>query len=262
MCGAEVLRPEGEVMYYCTNAACPAQLQARLELFTSRGAMDIRGVGESMSALLLREGLVRHVADLYNLKVEELLKLERMGEKSATNIINAIEKSKKRPIARLVYALGIRHVGSETATLLAEQFNDLDDLAGADEARLMTVPGIGPKIAQSIAAFFRQEDNRRILEKLKDKGVWPTQQVGPTSPMPLAGREFVISGALKSFSREVAKEKIKTLGGTSKDNVTRKTSYLVVGTDPGSKLTRARELGVKELDENEFLQLLEEKGQR
>ena len=260
VCGAEVLRAEGEAMYFCTNARCPAQLQARLELFASRGAMDIRGIGESMSATLLNQGLVRDVADLYYLTQEDILRLERMGEKSASNIINAIQKSKDRPLARLIYALGIRHVGFETAGLLAEHFHNLDELVGADEARFTTIPHIGSTIAQGIVTFFRQEDNRRILQKLKEKGVWPVQAEAAKTQLPLNGLEFVITGTLQSSSREKTQEKIRALGGTVKDDVTRKTTYLVVGADPGSKVARAQALGIQQLDEQSFLRLIEEKG--
>jgi DNA ligase (NAD+) len=261
VCGAEVYQPEGEVMYYCTNAACPAQVQARLELFTSRGAMDIRGIGESMSALLLREGLVKDVADLYYLKEEDLLKLERMGEKSTVNILNAINLSKDRPLARLIYALGIRHIGGQMAQILADHFRSIDELADASVEELMSIPAVGPKIAESVVAFFRQEENRRIIDKLRKAGV-KLAEAKPVEAgeLPLSGQEFVITGTLKSFSREVAQEKIKALGGTAKDNVTRKTNYLVVGADPGSKLARAQALGIKQISEEELLELLGEKA--
>ncbi|GAJ06842.1 unnamed protein product, partial [marine sediment metagenome] len=167
-CGAEVVKPEGEVMYYCSNAACPAQVQERLEHFVSRGGMDIRGIGESQSAMLLREGLVKDVADLYYLKMEDLLGLERMAEKSATNILNAIEKSKRTPLPRLIFALGIRHVGAEMAQVLAQEFPSLEDLAKATREELTSISAIGPKIAESIITFFRQEENRRIIQRLKD----------------------------------------------------------------------------------------------
>jgi DNA ligase (NAD+) len=261
VCGAEVYKPEDEVMYYCTNATCPAQVQARLELFTSRGAMDIRGIGESMSALLLHEGLVKDVADLYYLKEEALLKLERMGEKSVANIMNAINRSKDRPLARVIYALGIRHIGEQMAQLLADHFNSIDELANASEEQLMTTPTVGPKIAESIVAFFRQKENRRLIEKLRKAGVKLAEaKAVEARELPLAGQEFVITGTLKSFSREVAREKIKALGGVAKDNVTRQTTYLVVGADPGSKLVRAQALGIKQITEVELLRLLGEKA--
>lgn len=260
VCGAEVLRTEGEAMYYCMNAACPAQLQARIELFASRGAMDIRGIGESMSATLLREGLVKDVADIYYLSKASLLGVERMGEKSADNMVRAIDGSKDRPLDRLIYALGIRHVGGETASVLAANYEDLGDLSDSEESSLMAIPGVGPKIAQSIAAFFRQEENRRILEKLKNAGVWPRKEAR-TAGLPLDGREFVVTGTLQSFSREAAHDRIRALGGTVKDNVTRNTTYLVVGSDPGvSKVARARVLGTRQIEEQEFLELLRGTG--
>jgi len=178
VCGAEVVKPEGEVMYYCSNSACPAQVQERLEHFVSRGGMDIRGIGESQSAMLLREGLVKNIADLYDLKdkKEQLLKLERMAEKSVTNTLNAIEKSKETLLPRVIFALGIRHIGEEMAELLAQHFGSIDydnpdSLANASREELMSVPTVGPKIADSIIAFFRQEANRNIIERLKRAGV-------------------------------------------------------------------------------------------
>ncbi|MDO8577870.1 MAG: NAD-dependent DNA ligase LigA [Dehalococcoidales bacterium] len=261
VCGSEVFRPEGEVMYYCSNAACPAQVEARLELFTSRGAMDIRGIGESMAATMRREGLVKDVADLYYLTKEQIAGLERMGEKSASNIINAIEKSKNRPLSRVIFALGIRHIGEEMAQLLAGHFNSMDELANATENDLTAVPGVGHKIAESVVNFFNQEDNKRIIQKLKDKGVRLENEKAAISNLPLSGMEFVVTGTLKAFSRDTAHEKIRALGGTAKDNVAKQTAYLVVGEEPGSKLARAQELGIKQLTEAEFINLLKEKGQ-
>ena len=261
VCGAEVIKPEGEVMYYCSNAACPAQVQQRLEHFTSRGAMDIRGIGESQSAMLLREGLVKDVADLYYLKEkkEQLLKLERMAEKSVTNMLDAIEKSKETPLPRLIFALGIRHVGEEMAEILAREFGSLDALANASRERLLSIPTIGPKIADSITAFFRQEENRRIIERLRKAGVRLEAEVVKAEELPLANMEFVITGRLEAFSRQEAEARIKALGGSTKDNVTRKTNYLVVGADPGgTKLARARELGTKQINEEEFLNLIKQ----
>ena len=261
VCGAEVIKPEGEVMYYCSNAACPAQVHERLMHFVSRGAMDIRGIGESLSAQLLKEGLVKDAADLYYLKdkKEALLKLEKMAEKSVANILEAIERSKETPLARVIFALGIRHVGGETAAILAEEFTDLDDLASASRERLMSIPTIGPKIADSIIAFFKQEENRKLLEKLRKAGVWPKREA-KRQELPLSGMEFVITGRLESFSRQEAEERIKALGGTTKDNVTRNTRYLVVGAEPGdTKLNRARALGTEQINEEQFLALLEKK---
>jgi DNA ligase (NAD+) len=242
-----IVRPEGEVMYYCANAACPAQAQQRIEHFTSRGAMDIRGIGESMSAVLYREGLVKNAADLYDLKQEQLAELERMGEKSASNIIKAIENSKKRPLARTIYALGIRHIGEENAEILAGKFPSIDKLAQASREELMEISAI---------AFFKNEENRKIIQKLKDAGVFPVETATTPQDLPLSGKEFVLTGRLESFSRPEAEARIKALGGTAKDNVTRKTDYVVYGADPGSKLTRARELGIQTIDEKEFIKLI------
>ena len=258
VCGAEVVKPEGEVMYYCSNAACPAQVQQRLEHFVSRAAMDIRGIGESLSATLFENGLVKDVADLYYLKEkrEQLLKLERMAEKSISNILEAIEKSKTRPLSRVIFALGIRHVGGEMAEILAGHFGSVDKLANASKEELISIPAIGPKIADSIVAFFSEEENRHIIERLKKAGVQLEEEAVKPRKLPLAGMEFVITGRLDAFTREQAEARIKDLGGTARDNVTRKTTYLVVGVDAGSKLTRARELGTKLLTEEEFLRLL------
>lgn len=254
-----IVRPEGEVMYYCTNAACPAQAQQRIELFASRGAMDIRGIGENLSATLYQTGLVKDIADLYELKnkKDKLLELEKMGEKSVDNMLNAIENSRKRPLARIIYGLGIRHIGEEMAGVLAGEFGDIDALAGATEERLRSIPAVGPKIAESVTAFFRQEDNIDIIERLKKAGVFPEEEAPPAAnELPLSGREFVLTGRLENYSRQEAEDKIKRLGGSAKDNVTKKTDYVVVGTDPGSKLSRARELGKTILTENEFIELL------
>jgi len=260
ICGAEVIKPEGEVMYYCSNAACPAQVQQRLEHFASRGAMDIRGIGESQSAMLLREGLVKNVADLYYLKEkrEQLLKLERMAEKSVDNLLHAIDKSKKTPLARLIFALGIRHVGEEMAEILAKEFHSLNALANASRERLVSISTIGPKIADSIVAFFRQEENKKIIKRLEEAGVQLKEEIVKLEELPLAGQEFVITGRLEAFAREEAEAQIKALGGSTKSDVTHKTTYVVVGTDPGSKLAKAQSLGTKTLNEEELLRLLKE----
>ena len=261
-CGAEVFKPEGEVMYYCSNAACPAQIQERLEHFVSRGGMDIRGIGESNSALLLEEGLVKNVADLYELKDKkgQLLKIERMAEKSVTNMLNAIEKSKDRPLARLIFALGIRHVGEEMADVLAKHFGSMDKLAHASREELTSIPTIGPKIADSILAFFRQKENRKIIERLRKARVKLEEKKAKPEELPLAGLEFVITGRLEAFSRPEAEARIKALGGSTGSSVTRKTTHLVVGADPGSKLAKAQELGTKQITEAELLRLLKKTG--
>ncbi|MFC1938563.1 NAD-dependent DNA ligase LigA [Chloroflexota bacterium] len=257
VCGAEVVKPAGEVMYYCPNAACPAQVEQRLEHFASRGAMDIRGIGEQMSVILLREGLIRDVGDLYLITAEQLTEIDRIGEKSAQNLINAISNSKERPLSRVIFALGIRHVGAEMAEVLAKEFDSIDKLANASKEKLTSIPAIGPKIADSITAFFGQEANRRLLKKLRDVGVKLEEEKPKSGELPLAGQEFVITGRLERFSRQEAEARIKALGGTVKSDVTRKTTYLVVAADPGSKLARAQALGTERLTEEEFLKLVQ-----
>jgi DNA ligase (NAD+) len=268
-CGGIVIKPEGEVMYYCSNAACPTQVHHRIELFASRGAMDIRGIGESMAATLMYENVVKEgdiyrpvkdVSDIYNIDRERLASIERMGEKSASNIINAIEKSKKRPLPRIIYALGIRHIGGQMAQLLADHFHSIDELMNTTEEELTGIRGIGSEIARSVVVFFQQEENKRIIKKLKAAEVFPEPEKAVIAEkLPLTGTEFVITGRLESSSRQEAEARIKTLGGTAKDNVTRSTTYLVVGAEPGSKLARAQVLGTKLLTEEEFLKLLEKK---
>ncbi len=256
VCGGSVIKPEDEVMYYCPNAVCPAQVEQRLEHFASRGAMDIRGIGEQMSALLFREGLVKDVGDLYRITTEQLIKVERMGEKSAQNLINAIDSSKKRPLARVIFALGIRHIGAEMAGVLAREFPSIDKLANASKERLTSIPTVGTKIADSVIAFFGQEANQCLLKKLKDAGVRLEEAVTKPVALPLAGQEFVITGRLERFSRPEAEARIKALGGTAKSDVTQKTKYLVIGAEPGSKLARAQALGIKQLTEEEFFKLV------
>jgi len=258
VCGAEVVKPEGEVMYYCSNAACPAQVQERLEHFVSREGMDIKGIGESMSAVLLREGLVKNVADLYDLKdkKEQLLSLEKMAEKGVTNMLNAIGKSKNRPLSRVIFALGILHVGKEMAEILAKRFGSINRLANASKEELLSIPTIGPKIADSIITFFRQEENRLIIDSLRKAGVRLEEEAIKPKKLPLAEQEFVITGRLETFTRQEVEAQIKALGGTTGSSVTQKTTYLVVGADPGSKLARAQTLGTKLLTEQELLHLL------
>ncbi len=262
-CGKDsIVKPEGEVMYYCSNASCPAQAQQRIEHFASRGAMDIEGIGEAQSAILFNHGLVKNAAELYKLeeKRAELLKLENTGEKSVDNLLKAIDDSKNRPLARVIFALGIRHIGGETAEILAKRFRSIETLSKASRVELMRIEAIGPKIADSILAFFRQEENQQIIRGLKDAGV-KLKEKAKTEEMPLAGKEFVITGRLESFSRQEAEEKIKDLGGTAKENVTQKTTYLVVGEEPGgTKLAKAQELGTKQIDEKKLLRLLEGKA--
>ncbi len=260
VCGSEVIKPEGEAMHRCTNTACPSQALERIKHFVSRGAMDIDGVGEKLCRALFEAGLVKDAADLYYLTKEQLLSLERMADKSVSNVLNSIERSKYRPLARVIFALGILHVGEQYAELLAEQFQSIDQLAEASQEELSDLPSIGPKIAESIVAFFRQKGNIQIIEKLKKAKVnLKREKVKEAKPeeLPLAGLEFVLTGKLESFSRSEAEAKIKALGGKAGSDVTKKSSYVVVGADPGSKLAKAEKLGAKTLSEAEFLKLLD-----
>jgi DNA ligase (NAD+) len=259
VCGSEVIKAEGEAMHRCTNAACPSQALERIKHFVSRGAMDIDGVGEKLCQALFEARLVKDAADLYYLTKEQLLGLERMADKSVSNVLSSIERSKDRPLARVIFALGILHVGEQYAELLAQQFHSIDQLAEASQEGLSTIPSIGPRIAESIVAFFRQEGNSQIIEKLKKRGVrLEREKVKEAKPeeLPLAGREFVLTGRLESLSRSEAEAKIKALGGKAGSDVTKKTSYVVVGADPGSKLAKAEKLGAKTLSEAQFLDLL------
>jgi len=263
VCGSEVIKPEGEAMHRCTNAACPSQALERIKHFVSRGAMDIDGVGEKLCQALFEAGLVKDAADLYYLTREQLLGLERMADKSASNVLSSIERSKDRPLARVIFALGILHVGDQYAELLAEQFQSIYQLSKASQEELSVLPSIGPKITESIVAFFRQEGNRQIIKKLKKAKVkLKREEVKEAKPekLPLAGLEFVLTGKLESFSRLEAEAKIKALGGKAGSDVTRKTSYVVVGADPGSKLAKAEKLGIETLSEAEFLKLLDKAG--
>ena len=259
VCGSEVIKLEGEAMSRCISASCPAQTYELIKHFVSRGAMDIRGIGEKLAWLLLDKHLILDAADLFYLKdkKDQLIGLEKMGEKSVSNILAAIEKSKQVRLSRLIFSLGIRHVGSETAEIIARKFNSIDKLSQASEDELRDVPSIGPKIAQSIVAFFRKDSNRELINKLKKAGVRLEEEAVKPGELPLTGQEFVITGTLQTYSRSEAEARIKEIGGLVGSSVTRKTTSVVVGADPGSKLDRARELGIKIISEKEFLELLE-----
>ena len=258
VCGGPVVKLDNEAMHRCTNTlGCPAQRYELLKHFVSRPAMDIQGIGESLSAALIEAGLVHDVADLYYLKAQQLLNLDRMGEKSAENVLKAIEESKGRPLARLFFAVGIRYVGEETAKLLADAFRSLDRLMNASYEEVVSVEGIGPKIAQSILEYFANDRNRQVIDKLREAGLrFEEEPEAPRGDLPLAGKQFVITGTLQGISRLRAEERIKELGGLVGSAVTRKTNYLVVGLDPGSKLQKAESLGTKILTDEEFQAIL------
>jgi DNA ligase (NAD+) len=262
VCSSEVIKPKGEAMHRCTNTACPSQALERIKHFVSRGAMDIEGVGEKLCQALFRAGLIKDAADLYYLTKEQLLGLERMADKSASNVLNSIAASKDRSLARVIFALGITHVGEQYAELLAEHFASIDDLAKASQEELSAIHSIGPRIAESIVAFFRQKGNRQIIEKLRTAGVKLEREEAKESKpqeLPLTGLEFVLTGKLESLSRSEAEAKVKALGGKAGSDVTKKTSYVVVGADPGSKLAKAEKLGTKTLNEAEFLEMMDKR---
>ncbi|MEE8374372.1 MAG: NAD-dependent DNA ligase LigA, partial [Dehalococcoidia bacterium] len=258
-CGTEVVRPEGEAMSRCPNRSCPAQSYELIKHFVSRGAMDIEGIGKRMSGVLLEAGLVQDVGDIYRLEErrDELVGLEKMGEKSVSNLLEAIEKSKDRPLSRVIFALGVRHVGAETADILAKHYGSISRLSNATEDELMEIPTIGPKIAESIVAFFGEEANLRVIYQLRSAGVRLEEEPSSSMEQALAGQEFVITGRLDTLPRSEAEAKVRDLGGSVGSAVTKKTTFLVVGADPGSKLDRARELGTRVLNEDELLRLLE-----
>jgi len=257
-CGQPVEHFEGEVAWYCVNAACPAQLIRNVEHFVSKGAMDINGLGIKIVEQLIEAGLVGDVADLYTLKREDLLRLEGFAEKKADNLLTAIAASKNQPLPRLLTALGIRGVGEVVARDLARAFGSLDTLASASAEQLQTVEGIGPNIAAAIVDWFAQERNRLVLEKLRAAGVWPVEQEKRREKPEgaLAGLTFVVTGTLPTFSREGVKAFIEQHGGKVTDSVSRKTDYLVLGEAPGSKLQKAQELGVKIINEEQLRRMV------
>ena len=258
-CGEPVVKPEGEVAYYCVNAACPAQLVRRVEYFASRGAMDIEGFGSRMAEQFVKAGLLKDVADFYYLRREDILALEGFAEKSTDNLLAAIEASKDRPLWRLITALGIRYVGSTVAQLLTKHYSSIDELMAATQEELEAIEGIGPRTAKSIVEWFSRERHREIIEKLRRAGVrMEERREVEERPQPLAGLTFVITGTLPSMSREEAKALIESHGGKVTGSVSSRTDYLLVGESPGAtKYNRARELGVPMIGEEDLLRMIE-----
>jgi DNA ligase (NAD+) len=257
-CGQPVEHFEGEVAWYCVNAACPAQLIRNLEHFVSRGAMDIVGMGIKIVEQLVHEGLLNDVADLYALQRDNLLKLEGFAEKKVDNLLAAIEASKSQPLARLLTGLGIRGVGEVMAVDLANHYRDIDELSNATLDELQEIEGVGPNIANAIIDWFDRSANQKVLAKLRSHGVWPRQaqiQLEIRPPQTLAGLTFVITGTLPTLSRDDAKEFVQNRGGKVTGSVSSNTNYLIVGENPGSKLEKAQELGVKVLDEAGLMNL-------
>jgi DNA ligase (NAD+) len=254
VCGTKVVRTEGEVDYRCVNANCPAKLLGTILHFASRGVMNIDGMGESLVNQLIERGLVKNVADIYDLTKKDLLSLERFADKSAKNILDEIENSKKLPLERVIYGLGIRFVGERTAQFLAEHFGSMDTLADASLEQLEEVNEVGPRIAESIAEFFGNPANRELVERLGQSGLAFTGKRKERGTK-LAGKTFVLTGTLVHYPREQAKKMIEDAGGKVTGSVSKKTDYVVAGADAGSKLDRARELGVAVIDEKEMEKL-------
>jgi len=254
-CRSRLVREGEEVAWRCVNASCPAQIQRRLAHFVGRNALDIEGFGDKLIVALVEKGIVRDFADLYALDKPTLQNLERMGDKSSQNLLDALEQSKTRPYTNLLFALGIRHVGISAARLLARHFPDIKALEQADAGRIAAIPGIGPVIAESIANFIHDRENLRLIERLRRAGLQMSQPA-TEGPKPLAGKTFVFTGGLKRLTRESAQELVARLGGTPSSVVSKKTDYVVAGTDPGSKYDKAKKLGVKILSEEEFERMM------
>jgi DNA ligase (NAD+) len=256
-CGSRIYRSEGEANYFCENAECPAQVKGRIEHFARRGAMDIEGLGEVVVEQLVSHGFVRNCADLYSLTDhrKELVAIERWGEKSVENLLDGIEKSKKQPFHRVLFALGIRHVGAGVAQLIAENFRTIDALQRARETHLQRIAGIGPQIAESIIHFFREKHNRDIIKKLKDAGVTLAASASRKTGK-LTGKVFVLTGTLPTYSRDEAKNIIEANGGKVASSVSKNVHYVLVGTEAGSKLAKAQRLGIPLLSEDDFTKML------
>ena len=260
VCGSAAVRAEGEAVVRCSGGlVCSAQREAALRHFVSRRAMDVDGLGDKLIQQLVANGRVQSPADLFTLTAEELARLDRMGAKSAANLVAALERARETELARLIFALGIREVGEVTAAALAAAFGDLDPLMQAEEADLLAVPDVGPIVARHVRSFFDQPDNRRVIEALRERGVrWPAVEPPEDTgqAQPLAGKTFVVTGTLDGLSRDEAKARIQQAGGKVTSSVSKKTDYLVAGADPGSKLEKARSLGVAIIDQAELEVLL------
>ena len=256
------MREEGEVAARCIGLNCPAQVQEKIRHFASRGAMDIEGLGEKNVELLYSKGLISHFIDIYRLKKENLLDLPRFAEKSAQNLTDAIEKSKKTTLSRFLYALGILHVGEYAARLIAKNFEILEDLYNVKSEKIMGIKQMGEKIARSVSNFFSDPENIKTLKSLKSLGLKisnPDFEVKKKEKLPLEGLTFVITGTLPKPRNEI-EDMIEDLGGHATSSVSKSTDYLVVGKEPGSKLQKAEALGVKRISYEELLRIIEKKS--
>jgi DNA ligase (NAD+) len=256
VCGGDVVRAEGEAASRCMNTNCPAKLRESILHWSARGVMDIDGLGDALVNQLVDQGLVKNVADIYRLTAEQLIELERMGQKSAEKLIANIGASRGKPLPRILSGLGIPFVGERTAQFLAEEFGDLDQIAAADEDQLQKAEEVGPKVAQSIRRFFHESHNRALVERLRKEGFSFTYAKKPKTGGPLVGLTFVLTGTLPTLTREEAKERIESAGGKVAGSVSKKTDYVVAGEEAGSKLDKARELGVKVIDEGALIEML------
>ncbi len=259
VCGSELERPEGEANYYCINHQCPAQVQGRMQHFVSRNAMDIEGLGYSILDKFTELGYLHDVTDIYRLTEHEkkLKELEGFGEKSIDNIFSSIETSKQRPFDKVLFAIGIRHVGDRTAKVLAKHFKSVDNLISASQEEINSIYEIGPKIAESVYDFFRNKKNLEFVNKLRKAGLkFETESSDRKGSSKFEGKTFVLTGTLEKYKREEAKEIIENLGGKVSSSVSKKTDYVLAGEEAGSKLDKAKELGVKVIDENEFEKML------
>jgi DNA ligase (NAD+) len=256
VCGGHVVRQEGEAASRCINTDCPARLRESLLHFASRHVMDIDGMGDALVDQLLERGLVHSIADLYDLTLEQLINLERMGKKSASKVIQNIHESRTRPLARLLNGLGIPFVGERTAQILASHFGSLDAIASASKEQLQEANEVGPKVAQSIRQFFDEARNRELIERLRAAGLQFTAPKERKKQGPLTGLTFVLTGTLPTLKREDAKERIEAAGGKVSGSVSTKTSYVIAGEEAGSKLDKARELNIPIIDEAGLVEML------
>jgi len=258
VCGGDIVRPEGEAVARCTNASCPAQVKGRIMLFSMRGAMDIEFLGPAIIDQLVDKGYIKDFADLYSLTKEDIKKLERMADKSAEKVIDSIQGSKNRAFDRLIFALGIRNVGSHVATILASNYPSIENLVKAKKEELVKIREIGPIVAEAIENFFAEKHNIKLLDKLRKAGVNLKSKVSK-GPQLLKGKTFVFTGSLEKMSRPDAEELVRSLGGTASSSVSKNTDYVVAGSEPGSKLDKAKKLGVKTITEQEFRKLTRKK---
>jgi DNA ligase (NAD+) len=256
VCGGEIVRAEGEAASRCINTNCPARLKESILHFAARSVMDIDGMGTALVDQLVDRGMVKNVADLYKLGVDDLIQLERMAEKSATKIVANIDASRKKPLARLINGLGIPFVGERTAQILSDTFGSLDALMNADAEKLQLAEEVGPKVSESIRRFFHESHNRELIERLRAEKLQFTAEMKSRREGPLAGKTLVLTGTLPTMSREEAKEKIESAGGKVSGSVSKKTDYVVAGEEAGSKLDKARALGVTVIDEAGLLELI------